>query len=348
MLRFHLHFSAHGNSSCRGSQIASTSELLVHQLPNVEPASEPVEIDRSMQCGDRANVTDIKEDAQELVVVDGGRRHAETVKVSDIKEAKAESVEIDRKRQDEERLIVSKNLREAATEFVEIDGATQCEQKLKISKPKEGETSDLVELLIAASEALVINESVESDSALRCLPMISVVEMALRVKQARLEGLENLAHGTISSTGEDCFPGELDDISIMDDLEDLGVSVNDHNDLDVSDLDISHVEETPFSKNHDGYDHASECLLENICDRNLSDNVFAHDGGLTKYFSLEVAEENPNHQNSISVDPAPCPSIVDMPSHVAKIPHVSVCRILNISTEDKVICPFISIQLSAR
>lgn len=287
-------------------------------------------------------VSNLEEYVHEIMGVDGGMQHEETVKVLNLKEVTAESVEIDRRRHHEERVIIS-NFREAPAKVVEIDGSRQCEQRIKLSKPHEGEISDVVELLIAASEALVINESVESDSALRYLPMVAVVEMALRVKQARLEVMDDVIHGTLSSNGENCSSELLDDILITDAFEDLGVSVNDHNDLDVCDMNISHVEETPISKNCRNYDNGSEYLLENIgdpCARNQSDDISTQDGGLIKCSSLEVTEEHHQNQDNIDVDIAAGPSSLDISTHVDKISHASIRSTLNVSTEDKVIDHF--------
>ncbi|KAK4761414.1 hypothetical protein SAY87_029298 [Trapa incisa] len=201
-------------------------------------------------------------------------------------------------------------------------------------KSDECELGDVVELLIAASEALIINESVESDSTPCYLPPVAVVEMTLRVKQARLDVSEDLTLGTPSCNDGVSSSETQDGISTMDACEDLGVSLDDHNNLDVCDLDISHVEETPICKNCVNHENSSEYLQENIdhlCPRSLTDDALAQ-GGLVNCSSLEVTEENPQNQDNIDTDIA---SGLYMPIYVDKIRQASASNTLYVSTEDK-------------
>ncbi|XP_031376580.1 uncharacterized protein LOC116192229 isoform X2 [Punica granatum] len=312
VLHFHLHLLSYSNSSCGGSQNPNTSDLSVQSLQKVEAVSEHVEIDSPIQCEEMVRVSNLKEDVCQPVEIEGAGQLEEMIQVS--------------------------NFREAATKPVEIDGARQREERVKVPKLEEAEIDHAVELSIAASEALVINELVESDSALRYLPMIAVVEMALRIKQARLEDLKNPPHGTIGGTGKDRPPVELDNISEMDAFKDVGVSSSDHDDPGICDLDVSCVEETPISKNHVNYKNGSECVLGNIgnlCTSNQAHDVLAQDRRLRKGSSVEVASKNAQNQDGISIGLPLGPGISDTPNHVDKNLHLSVGSIPNGSAVDE-------------
>ncbi|XP_056159657.1 uncharacterized protein LOC115684836 isoform X2 [Syzygium oleosum] len=112
---------------------------------------------------------------------------------------------------------------------------------------KDADLNATVELSIAASEAMVIHELVENESALESLPAAAVVEVALRVKEARLKGSEEVSDSVIKRTDEDI---DLDDIAMLDAFKDVGLSFIDYNERGMSDFDISQVKETPLSQIH--------------------------------------------------------------------------------------------------
>ncbi|XP_048134448.1 uncharacterized protein LOC115743774 isoform X2 [Rhodamnia argentea] len=110
---------------------------------------------------------------------------------------------------------------------------------------KDADVNAAVELSIAASEAMAIHELVECESALKSIPAAAVVEVALRVKEARLKGSEEVSDSVIKRTEEDL---DFDDIAMLDAFEDVGLSSIDYNEQGISDFDISQVKETPSSQ----------------------------------------------------------------------------------------------------
>ncbi|CAL5201390.1 unnamed protein product [Lathyrus oleraceus] len=106
-----------------------------------------------------------------------------------------------------------------------IGSVRQQKEKSKVEYFKSDDISDAVELSIAASEALVIHDLVKMESVSETLSTETVLEIALRVKQARLEGLED---GFLSSSVEsDCSDSlsDLNDFLMEDAYEDIGLSI---------------------------------------------------------------------------------------------------------------------------
>ncbi|PNX72007.1 hypothetical protein L195_g027895 [Trifolium pratense] len=105
-----------------------------------------------------------------------------------------------------------------------IGSVRQQKEKPKVECFKSDDISDAVELSIAASDALVIHDLVKTASVSEKSSR-AVLEIALRVKQARLEGSKD---GFLSSSVEsDCSDSlsDLNDFLMEDAYEDLGLSV---------------------------------------------------------------------------------------------------------------------------
>ncbi|CAN6561987.1 unnamed protein product [Malus baccata var. baccata] len=112
---------------------------------------------------------------------------------------------------------------------------------------KAADISDAVELSIAASEALVINEIMGSGLPLDVLPTAVVLEAALQVKKARLEWLDDSLDGPAEET-ENCDSlSDLDDFTMADVYKDVGLSQSIPSDECACDSAISQVKETPLS-----------------------------------------------------------------------------------------------------
>ncbi|AES68674.2 hypothetical protein MTR_3g013490 [Medicago truncatula] len=106
-----------------------------------------------------------------------------------------------------------------------FDSVKQQKEKPKDECFESNDISDAVELSIAASEALVIHDLVKMESVSETLSTEAVLEIALRVKQARLEGLED---GFFSSSMEsDCSDSlsDLNDFLMEDAYADIGLPV---------------------------------------------------------------------------------------------------------------------------
>ncbi|KAK4285312.1 hypothetical protein QN277_002025 [Acacia crassicarpa] len=104
-----------------------------------------------------------------------------------------------------------------------IDSVRKQKEKSNLRKFRNADISNAVELSIAASEALVIHEIVKMESVSEKYPAEAVLEVALRVKQARLEGLED---GFLSSNEESDWSdslSDLNDVNMEDAYEDVGL-----------------------------------------------------------------------------------------------------------------------------
>ncbi|XVF41062.1 hypothetical protein PTKIN_Ptkin01aG0249900 [Pterospermum kingtungense] len=122
-------------------------------------------------------------------------------------------------------------------------------EKVTVRNLKSTDIKDAIELSIAASEALVIHELVKSESALEALPMETVLEAALKVKQARLESSEDSFDWPTEKSDEMDFLWDLDDFTMADAFEDIGLSFNGFDDHHTCGSDASLIKETPASEN---------------------------------------------------------------------------------------------------
>lgn len=119
--------------------------------------------------------------------------------------------------------------------------------KDNVRRLKVADISDAVELLVAASEALLIHELVESESTTKSLSPSAIVDVALRVKQARMEDFKNslnLAHD--ESSDSDCL-SDMDDSTMEDAYKEVGLSVSAVTQCDCDS--ISLVKDTYATKN---------------------------------------------------------------------------------------------------
>ncbi|KAJ0101138.1 hypothetical protein Patl1_05705 [Pistacia atlantica] len=132
------------------------------------------------------------------------------------------------------------------------DGRRQCKDKLNVRYHKCSDINNAVELSISASEALVIHEQVNSESDSEALSTAAILEATLRVKQARLKGLEDGFNYPNREIEETDLLFDLDDLTMADAYEDVGLSFVGPNEKLVCSSDASLVKETPFSENHHG------------------------------------------------------------------------------------------------
>lgn len=149
------------------------------------------------------------------------------------------------------------------------DGCPQCLSNDKISAMHIGEKFNVryllatdmtaaAELSIAASEALVIHEIVRSGVAADAFPTEVVLEAALRVKKARLEWSEDAVNSLTDETDKSDSLSDLDDLTMADVYEDVGLSQSSPFDDCACGSAISMVKETPFLEN--------QHLCENLSD----------------------------------------------------------------------------------
>ncbi|KAG5539262.1 hypothetical protein RHGRI_019725 [Rhododendron griersonianum] len=120
--------------------------------------------------------------------------------------------------------------------------------------------NNAVELSIAASEALVINDMLKSSSSTESLAAAAVLEVALRVKQARLQCLKDCFHFSTEDMDEtDLLSG--DDLHMADAYGDMGLTISNVDDRHACASVTSQVKDTPRSQNHNGGDdkYKHEC-----------------------------------------------------------------------------------------
>ncbi|KAL9321703.1 hypothetical protein ACSQ67_009756 [Phaseolus vulgaris] len=88
------------------------------------------------------------------------------------------------------------------------------------------DVSNAVELSIAASEALVIHDLVKLDSVLETIRTEAVLEVALHVKQARLDGLEDDFQSSNEESDYCDSLSDLNDFIMEDAYEDIGLPID--------------------------------------------------------------------------------------------------------------------------
>ncbi|XP_058721575.1 uncharacterized protein LOC131593247 isoform X2 [Vicia villosa] len=144
----------------------------------------------------------------------------------------------------------------------------QQKERSKVKYFKSDDISDAVELSIAASEALVIHDLVKMESVSETLSTEAVLEIALRVKQARLEGLED---GFLSSSVEsDCSDSlsDLNDFLMEDAYEDIGLSIGVSFEENLSNSATFHGKGVSGDKNYNkGNDKHGDVVLTSKLDK---------------------------------------------------------------------------------
>lgn len=133
-------------------------------------------------------------------------------------------------------------------------------EKFNVRYLKATDMTAAAELSIAASEALVIHEIVRSGVAADAFPTEMVLEAALRVKKARLEWSEDDVNSLTDETDKSDSLSDLDDLTMADAYEDVGLSQSIPFDDCACGSAISLVKETPLLEN------------QHVCE-NLSDPV---------------------------------------------------------------------------
>ncbi|XP_011020451.1 PREDICTED: uncharacterized protein LOC105122835 isoform X2 [Populus euphratica] len=152
------------------------------------------------------------------------------------------------------------------------DRGCRHEEKCNVICIKDADISDAVELSISASEALVIHKFMKIGSYSDALTKQAILEVALHIKQARLESSED-AFGCPSDEADEIdFLSDLDDSIMEDAYIDVGLSFSAHGDEHLHDLDVSQVEDTPVLENHhleEGSEHVQFLPQQNNADDDL-------------------------------------------------------------------------------
>ncbi|KAL7157929.1 hypothetical protein ABFS83_02G108900 [Erythranthe nasuta] len=142
-------------------------------------------------------------------------------------------------------------------------------------------SDDAVELCIAASEALAINEVVDGDSFAKSSSALAILEASLQVKQARLEVWKNNLSGSIDVISEIDNLSDLDDIIMGSAYEDTGIHFDQ---LLGNELSVSQVKDTFDSANVSGkscddrYTHEIETAIDDDTQFKADISVECSDG----------------------------------------------------------------------
>ncbi|GFS33381.1 hypothetical protein Acr_00g0028080 [Actinidia rufa] len=110
--------------------------------------------------------------------------------------------------------------------------------------------NEAVEFSIAASEALVIYNMFKNLSCTKSSAAVAVLEVSLRVKQARLEGLEDFFHCSAEDIDETFILSDLDESNMAEAYEDVGLSVSNLDNPYACASAISQVKGRLISENH--------------------------------------------------------------------------------------------------
>lgn len=174
---------------------------------------------------------------------------------------------------------------------------------------KGADVNEAVELSITASEALVIHEFVKSGPTSEALSTESVLDIALQVKKARLEILEDAFHCPTEETDNCDSLSDFDDVAMTDAYEDVGLSYSVHDHQCACDSAVSHIKETPLSDDRYRCDNRMNCLDvrsqqvtfdDSPAQKHIEDNVDI-DMGLIKDLPLESLDRE--SQKNLSHDP---------------------------------------------
>ncbi|KAI3893812.1 hypothetical protein MKX03_014604 [Papaver bracteatum] len=232
----------------------------------------------------------------------------------------------------------------------------------KIDKKKNQEQNDVkfadmnkdtIELAIAASEALVISEIVKGDSA--SFPVASVVDIALRVKQARnsvcSDGLDRISDFVAMEFSETDLLSDLDEDDMADAFDDVGLSATQLDTMccsssvkrnECSSLqNISFVVVTPHVENQYGCDGETQNVdakpqlfdYNDICNENEFEDALAMGSNLSKCSPGYVP------QHKLCTDPS-----LDLNTHF----HQSIHKILSTLEEPEDVAAIVDVDITTK
>lgn len=173
------------------------------------------------------------------------------------------------------------------TQTVELDGPDKKIEQLQLddSVNFSEAASDAIELCIAASEALVINDLIDSDSHEKSSSASAILEASLQLKQARWEVCKNTFADSLSVISDTDNLSDLDDITMESVFEDAGVHLPE---LSQNELSVSQVKDTLESECDELLEHkktsAPARMFNSYGDCNL-DNDLQLGNNLTDKYS---------------------------------------------------------------
>lgn len=157
--------------------------------------------------------------------------------------------------------------------------------------------SDAVELCIAASEALVINEVIESDSFEKYSSASAILEASLQLKQARLEVWENIVSDSSSVISDMDNLSDLDDITMESVYDDAGIHFME---LPGNESSVSRVKDTLESEEDEELEHKKTGASARSCDKSGNYN---YDNDIRLRKDLTALYCGSNAQNNVICNP---------------------------------------------
>lgn len=156
--------------------------------------------------------------------------------------------------------------------------------------------SDAVELCIAASEALVINELINSDLLVKSSSASAILEASLKLKQARLEVWESTFADSFTMTSDTDNLSDLDDITMEIVYEDAGIHFSE---LPGNELSVSRVKDTLESEHSDEVEHKNTSTSD--CESSGNYNV---DNDIQLKKSLAAVYSGGDAQEMVNCNPS--------------------------------------------
>lgn len=177
---------------------------------------------------------------------------------------------------------------------VELDGPDKKIEQLQLddSVNFSEAASDAIELCIAASEALVINDLIDSDSLEKNSSASVILEASLQLKQARWELCKNAFADSLSVISDTDNLSDLDDITMESVYEDAGVHLTE---LSQNELSVSQVKDTLESECDELLEHkktsASAGMFNNYGDCNLDNDLQLRNNLTDKYSESDAVKK---------------------------------------------------------
>ncbi|KAK2969336.1 hypothetical protein RJ640_015225 [Escallonia rubra] len=197
---------------------------------------------------------------------------------------------------------------------------------------KDYDVNDAVELSIGASEAMVIHEVINILSEAKVFPASAALEVALRVKQARLDGFQEAFHISSEENSETDFLSDLDESTVQDAYEDVGLSTTGTSDLTgslISKVKDSFVSETCRS---DDRLKCNELEAEEVDSGDISKKQQLQDFGNTSTQKDLLQPLDDGKQKKQSNDPALGLGTASLACNYDDMLHLSIQANSNISS----------------
>ncbi|XP_074291941.1 uncharacterized protein LOC141618758 isoform X2 [Silene latifolia] len=175
---------------------------------------------------------------------------------------------------------------------------------------------DAVELSVAASEALVIHEMIQTEPILEAMSSAATLEVALRVKQARVDGVQDYLYCLKDTENISETLSDLSDSDLEDAYNDVGFLVSRLDNISSMDPSVSRVKDTPMTHIYpDGerevqseWNQDMEYFKDSFLARPMENNLGTDKSKdlLNVTFNMEQHEKSSRNANFDSIPETPC------------------------------------------